>query len=75
MKYPYRRNAGGGTSKTTKMIINKTILFIIAMACRVLDIAFSILNIPVSLAHKALDAMSREADSISENIMDEIKRY
>ena len=45
------------------------------MVCRVLDIAFSILNIPVSLAHEALDAMSREADSISENIMDEIKRY
>lgn len=66
---------GGVILKTNKMVINKIILFLIAMVCRVLDIAFSILNIPVSLAHEALDAMSREADSISENIMGEIKRY
>ena len=56
------------------MAINKTILFLIAMACRVLDIAFSIANIPVSLVHEALKAMSLEADCISERIMDDIKR-
>ena len=56
------------------MVINKIILFLIAMSCRVLDIVFCILNIPVSLANEALDAMSRKADSISENIMDEIKK-
>ena len=66
---------GGVILKTNKMVINKIILFLIAMACRVLDIVFCIANIPVSLAYEALDAMSRKADSISENIMDEIKRY
>lgn len=66
---------GGVILKTNKMVINKIILFLIAMVCRVLDIVFCIANILVSLAYEALDAMSRKADSISENIMDEIKRY
>lgn len=55
------------------MIINKIILFIIAMACRILDIAISVANIPVALIHEALEAMSHRADSISDDIMDEIK--
>lgn len=66
---------GGGNSKTNKMVINKIILFIIAMTCRILDIAISAANIPVALIHDALEAMSHRADSISDNIMDEIKRY
>ncbi|WP_302612461.1 hypothetical protein [uncultured Muribaculum sp.] len=57
------------------MVINKIILFIIAMACRILDIAISAANIPVALIHDALEAMSHRADSISDNITEEIKRY
>lgn len=57
------------------MVISKTILFIIAIVCRILEITFSVANIPVSLVHDALEAMSHRADSISNNIKEEITRH
>jgi len=55
------------------MVINKIILFIVVLAIRILSIAFSIVQIPFALAYDALEAMSRRAEDISDNIMEEIK--
>lgn len=55
------------------MVINKIILSLIIIMCRVLDIAFGIAIILVALACKALETMARENDSIINNLNDKIK--
>lgn len=55
------------------MIINKIILFIAAMAIRILSIAFSIAQLPFVLVYDALEAMSKRSEDIIDNIMREIK--
>lgn len=55
------------------MVINKIILSLIIIMCRVLDIAFGIAIIPVALACKALETMARENGSIINNLNDKIK--
>lgn len=64
---------GGGNLKNRMMVINKIILFIVVLATRILSIALGIAQIPFALAYDALEAMSRRAEDISDNIMEEIK--